>query len=154
MITLIYQMFFKYVFQGFQLISWCRCWLLFLSIFSMVQLTLRRVMDTAKQVTKSGNLNEFSMVLLNNTLSLPLGLLLIYVFNEVDYLYSTWVCFSLHLHNYKGNCFLTRFGKMGGSCWLGQTRFLFGLTWNTLSYYLKMIYFNNYHYYFTRKTQV
>ncbi|CAL9769013.1 unnamed protein product [Musa acuminata subsp. burmannicoides] len=52
-------------------------------------LTLRRVMDTAKQVTKSGNLNEFSMVLLNNTLSLPLGLLLIFAFNEVDYLYKT-----------------------------------------------------------------
>ncbi|PSS26627.1 GDP-mannose transporter like [Actinidia chinensis var. chinensis] len=52
-------------------------------------LTLRRVMDTAKQVTRSGNLNEFSMVLLNNTLSLPLGLLLIFVFNEVDYLSTT-----------------------------------------------------------------
>lgn len=52
-------------------------------------LTLRRVMDTAKQVTKSGNLNEFSMVLLNNTLSLPLGILLIFVFNEVDYLSRT-----------------------------------------------------------------
>ncbi|OVA07497.1 hypothetical protein BVC80_8509g6 [Macleaya cordata] len=52
-------------------------------------LTLRRVMDTAKQVTKSGNLNEFSMVLLNNTLSLPLGVLLIFVFNEVDYLSQT-----------------------------------------------------------------
>ncbi|KAB1210568.1 GDP-mannose transporter GONST1 [Morella rubra] len=52
-------------------------------------LTLRRVMDTAKQVTKSGNLNEFSMVLLNNTLSLPLGILLILVFNEVDYLSGT-----------------------------------------------------------------
>ncbi|KAK9292999.1 hypothetical protein L1049_020983 [Liquidambar formosana] len=52
-------------------------------------LTLRRVMDTAKQVTKSGSLNEFSMVLLNNTLSLPLGLLLIFVFNEVDYLSRT-----------------------------------------------------------------
>ncbi|PIA47730.1 hypothetical protein AQUCO_01400376v1 [Aquilegia coerulea] len=52
-------------------------------------LTLRRVMDTAKQVTKSGNLNEFSMVLLNNTLSLPLGVLLIFVFNEVDYLSTT-----------------------------------------------------------------
>ncbi|GMH06696.1 hypothetical protein Nepgr_008536 [Nepenthes gracilis] len=52
-------------------------------------LTLRRVMDTAKQVTRSGNLNEFSMVLLNNTLSLPLGLLLVFVFNEVDYLYQT-----------------------------------------------------------------
>ncbi|XP_074587331.1 GDP-mannose transporter GONST1-like [Curcuma longa] len=52
-------------------------------------LTLRRVMDTAKQVTKSGNLNEFSMVILNNMLSLPLGLLLIFAFNEVEYLYKT-----------------------------------------------------------------
>lgn len=52
-------------------------------------LTLRRVMDTAKQVTKSGNLNEFSMVLLNNTLSLPLGVILMFVFNEVDYLSTT-----------------------------------------------------------------
>ncbi|XP_015577060.1 GDP-mannose transporter GONST1 [Ricinus communis] len=52
-------------------------------------LTLRRVMDTAKQVTKSGNLNEFSMVLLNNTLSLPLGIILIFVFNEVEYLSKT-----------------------------------------------------------------
>lgn len=52
-------------------------------------LTLRSKMDTAKQVTQSGNLNEFSMVLLNNILSLPLGLLLIFVFNEVDYLYET-----------------------------------------------------------------
>jgi GDP-mannose transporter len=34
-------------------------------------------------------LNEFSMVLLNNTLSLPLGILLIFVFNEVDYLSRT-----------------------------------------------------------------
>ncbi|KAK2445026.1 golgi nucleotide sugar transporter [Trifolium repens] len=52
-------------------------------------LTLRRVMDTAKQYTKSGNLNEFSMVLLNNTLSLPLGIFLTVVFNEVDYLLTT-----------------------------------------------------------------
>lgn len=52
-------------------------------------LTLRRVMDTAKQVTKSGDLNEFSMVLLNNTLSIPLGILLIFTFNEVDYLSKT-----------------------------------------------------------------
>ncbi|KAL7151944.1 hypothetical protein ABFS83_04G065700 [Erythranthe nasuta] len=52
-------------------------------------LTLRRVMDTAKQVTKSGELNEFSMVMLNNTLSLPLGILLVFVFNEVDYLTQT-----------------------------------------------------------------
>ncbi|KAL0389280.1 UNVERIFIED_CONTAM: GDP-mannose transporter GONST1, partial [Sesamum calycinum] len=57
------------------------------SLFLM--LTLRRVMDTAKQVTKSGDLNEFSMVMLNNTLSLPLGILLIFVFNEVDYLSKT-----------------------------------------------------------------
>ncbi|KAJ8453096.1 hypothetical protein Cgig2_014859 [Carnegiea gigantea] len=54
-----------------------------------LMLTLRRLMDTAKQVTRSGNLNEFSMVLLNNTLSLPLGTLLIFIFKEVDYLYET-----------------------------------------------------------------
>ncbi|CAB4289174.1 unnamed protein product [Prunus armeniaca] len=52
-------------------------------------LTLRRVMDTAKLVTKSGKLNEFSRVLLNNTLSLPLGIVLIFVFREVDYLFTT-----------------------------------------------------------------
>uniref|UniRef100_A0A1D1YI27 GDP-mannose transporter GONST1 n=1 Tax=Anthurium amnicola TaxID=1678845 RepID=A0A1D1YI27_9ARAE len=52
-------------------------------------LTLRRTMDTAKQVTKSGNLNEFSMVLLNNILSLPLGAFLIFVFGEVEYLSTT-----------------------------------------------------------------
>ncbi|KAL2557285.1 GDP-mannose transporter GONST1 [Forsythia ovata] len=52
-------------------------------------LTLRRVMDTAKHVTNSGELNEFSMVLLNNTLSLPLGMLLVFVFNEVNYLSTT-----------------------------------------------------------------
>ncbi|KAJ8769161.1 hypothetical protein K2173_000936 [Erythroxylum novogranatense] len=52
-------------------------------------LTLRRIMDTAKQVTKSGSLNEFSMVLLNNTLSLPLGIILILVFHEVEYLSTT-----------------------------------------------------------------
>ncbi|KAK4775378.1 hypothetical protein SAY86_010313 [Trapa natans] len=53
-------------------------------------LTLQKVMDTAKQVTKSGNLNEFSMVLLNNTLSLPLGVIPMFVFNEVDYLIDTF----------------------------------------------------------------
>lgn len=57
--------------------------------FVMVQLTLRRLMDTAKQVTKSGELNEFSMVMLNNSLSLPLGIFLVCVFNEVDYLLQT-----------------------------------------------------------------
>ncbi|KAJ7541633.1 hypothetical protein O6H91_10G067900 [Diphasiastrum complanatum] len=52
-------------------------------------LTLRKVMDLAKQVTKSGSLNEFSMVLLNNLLSLPLGLGLILVFQEAPYLLSS-----------------------------------------------------------------
>ncbi|XP_074566822.1 GDP-mannose transporter GONST1-like [Curcuma longa] len=52
-------------------------------------LTLRWVMESAKQVTKSGNLNEFSMVLLNNTLSLPLGIVLMFAFQEVQYLYET-----------------------------------------------------------------
>ncbi|GER39365.1 GDP-mannose transporter [Striga asiatica] len=52
-------------------------------------LTLRRIMDTAKQVTKSGELNEFSMVMLNNSLSLPLGICLMFMFNEVEYLSQT-----------------------------------------------------------------
>ncbi|XLS52164.1 hypothetical protein HN51_012841, partial [Arachis hypogaea] len=54
-----------------------------------LMLTLRRVMDLAKQVTKPGNLNEFTMVLLNNTLSLTLGVFLIIVFSEMDYLLRT-----------------------------------------------------------------
>nr|CAB3503351.1 unnamed protein product [Digitaria exilis] len=52
-------------------------------------LTLRHVMDSAKQATKSGNLNELSMVLLNNILSLPLGIILVLGFNEVGYLLET-----------------------------------------------------------------
>ncbi|KAM0881981.1 hypothetical protein ACQ4PT_032604 [Festuca glaucescens] len=52
-------------------------------------LTLRHVMDSAKQATKSGNLNELSMVLLNNALSLPLGIILVLGFNEVEYLLET-----------------------------------------------------------------
>ncbi|XP_020244869.1 GDP-mannose transporter GONST2-like isoform X3 [Asparagus officinalis] len=48
-------------------------------------LTLRRVMDTAKQSTRSGSLNEVSMVLLNNSLSLPFGIFLILFFNEWEY---------------------------------------------------------------------
>ncbi|CAM6084709.1 unnamed protein product [Calypogeia fissa] len=43
-------------------------------------LRLRKVMDIAKRKTSSGTLNEFSMVLLNNLLSLPLGLGLICIF--------------------------------------------------------------------------
>lgn len=42
-------------------------------------------MDTAKAVTKSGSLNEVSMVLLNNLLSLPLGAFLIILFDEWSY---------------------------------------------------------------------
>lgn len=49
-------------------------------------LTLRKVMDVAKQATRSGNLNEYSMVLLNNSLSLPLGLVLAFMFNETQFL--------------------------------------------------------------------
>lgn len=49
-------------------------------------LTLRKVMDVARRATQSGNLNEYSMVLLNNSLSLPLGLVLAFLFNEVHYL--------------------------------------------------------------------
>ncbi|KAK6235016.1 hypothetical protein SCA6_010353 [Theobroma cacao] len=48
-------------------------------------LTLRRVMDKAKQTTKSGSLNEVSMVLLNNLLSLPFAIFLIIVLNEWEY---------------------------------------------------------------------
>ncbi|KAL9238706.1 hypothetical protein vseg_013093 [Gypsophila vaccaria] len=48
-------------------------------------LTLRMVMDKAKQVTKSGSLNEVSMVLLNNSLSLPFAVFLILVFDEWSY---------------------------------------------------------------------
>ncbi|KAF3439557.1 hypothetical protein FNV43_RR17835 [Rhamnella rubrinervis] len=48
-------------------------------------LTLRRVMDEAKKSTKSGALNEFSMVFLNNLLSLPFAILLILMFQEWEY---------------------------------------------------------------------
>ncbi|KAJ8769777.1 hypothetical protein K2173_007637 [Erythroxylum novogranatense] len=48
-------------------------------------LTLRRVMDKAKQCTRKGSLNEISMVLLNNLLSLPFALILILLFDEWEY---------------------------------------------------------------------
>nr|ABF99644.1 GONST2 Golgi Nucleotide sugar transporter, putative [Oryza sativa Japonica Group] len=54
-------------------------------------LTLRRVMDVAKQSTKSGSLNEVSMVLLNNALSIPLALILIVIFDEWQYVYEVEV---------------------------------------------------------------
>lgn len=52
-------------------------------------LTLRKVMDTAKQLTRSGSLNEISMVLLNNLLSLPFGIILILLFDEWEYIKTT-----------------------------------------------------------------
>ncbi|XP_004500240.2 GDP-mannose transporter GONST2 [Cicer arietinum] len=48
-------------------------------------LTLRWVMDEAKKSTKSGSLNEVSMVLLNNLLSLPFAIVMIFLFHEWDY---------------------------------------------------------------------
>jgi GDP-mannose transporter len=45
-------------------------------------------MDVAKQSTKSGSLNEVSMVLLNNALSIPLALILIVIFDEWQYVYE------------------------------------------------------------------
>ncbi|KAI3972252.1 hypothetical protein MKW92_016487 [Papaver armeniacum] len=47
------------------------------------------VIIVSPRITKSGNLNEFMMVLPNNTLSLPLRLLLIFLFDEVDYCFNT-----------------------------------------------------------------
>ncbi|ESW18721.1 hypothetical protein PHAVU_006G064700 [Phaseolus vulgaris] len=48
-------------------------------------LTLRWVMDEAKRSTKSGSLKEVSMVLLNNLLSLPFAIILIFLFGEWHY---------------------------------------------------------------------
>ncbi|GAQ82356.1 GDP-mannose transporter [Klebsormidium nitens] len=47
-------------------------------------LYLRKAMDTAKAATKSGTLNEYSMVMLNNLLSLPLILVLVCLTDEVS----------------------------------------------------------------------
>ncbi|KAF3334591.1 GDP-mannose transporter GONST1-like protein [Carex littledalei] len=54
-------------------------------------LTLRRVMDTAEQLTKSGSLNKISMVLLNNALSIPFAIILILLFDEWEYVYNSEV---------------------------------------------------------------
>ncbi|XP_058109207.1 GDP-mannose transporter GONST2-like isoform X2 [Magnolia sinica] len=56
-----------------------------------LMLTLRRVMDTAKQSTRSGTLNEISMVLLNNVLSLPFAIFLILIFSEWESVYNSHV---------------------------------------------------------------
>jgi GDP-mannose transporter len=42
-------------------------------------------MDGAKKYTRSGSLNEVSMVLLNNLLSLPFAAFLIILFDEWEY---------------------------------------------------------------------
>ncbi|CAO2825153.1 unnamed protein product [Amaranthus hypochondriacus] len=52
-------------------------------------LTLRMAMEKAKQLTKSGSLNEVSMVLLNNLLSLPFAMILIVIFDEWSYVTNT-----------------------------------------------------------------
>jgi GDP-mannose transporter len=80
--------FFCFLFFG-QIIDSYDFQILNLILSHCFQLTLRKLMDVAKHSTKSGNLNEFSMVLLNNFLSLPLGLLLILIFKEWQYLYTT-----------------------------------------------------------------
>ncbi|KAH9661824.1 GDP-mannose transporter GONST2 [Citrus sinensis] len=54
-------------------------------------LTLRQVMDKAKQATRSGSLNEVSMVLLNNLLSLPFAMFLILIFDEWRYVMNAGV---------------------------------------------------------------
>lgn len=60
-------------------------------ICNLWQLTLRLVMDKAKQATKSGSLNNMSMVLLNNLLSLPFAIFLIFVLNEWEYVINACV---------------------------------------------------------------
>ncbi|KAJ8452675.1 hypothetical protein Cgig2_005011 [Carnegiea gigantea] len=70
-------------------------------------LTLRMVMDKAKQVTKSGNLNEVSMVLLNNSLSLPFAVILILMFDEWQYVncgYNANVLGSSNVKRIVGTC--------------------------------------------------
>ncbi|CAI5514632.1 unnamed protein product [Closterium sp. Naga37s-1] len=62
-------------------------WQIFNCFFTAAySLTLRRVMDSAKAATKSGQLSEFTMVLLNNALSFPPAILLIIAFSETKYL--------------------------------------------------------------------
>ncbi|CAI5470550.1 unnamed protein product [Closterium sp. Yama58-4] len=62
-------------------------WQIFNCFFTAAySLTLRKVMDSAKAATKSGQLSEFTMVLLNNALSFPPAILLIIAFSETKYL--------------------------------------------------------------------
>lgn len=76
--------------------------------FFLWQLTLRWVMDEAKKSTKSGSLNEVSMVLLNNLLSLPFAIVLIFLFGEWDYVMHVWVnIFSVIINLRSPLCFLT-----------------------------------------------
>ncbi|XP_016577707.2 GDP-mannose transporter GONST2 isoform X4 [Capsicum annuum] len=59
-------------------------------------LTLRRVMDRAKQFTESGSLNEVSMVLLNNGISIPFAIILIFLFDEWSYIINAFFPFLFH----------------------------------------------------------
>eukprot|EP00271_Cylindrocystis_brebissonii_P018926 TRINITY_DN5527_c0_g1_i1.p1 TRINITY_DN5527_c0_g1~~TRINITY_DN5527_c0_g1_i1.p1 ORF type:complete len:406 (-),score=108.33 TRINITY_DN5527_c0_g1_i1:633-1850(-) len=68
---------FSRVGYAWQLLNCC-----FTAAYSLL---LRRVMDKAKAASKSGHLSEFSMVLLNNSLSLPLAAVLILIFGELTY---------------------------------------------------------------------
>uniref|UniRef100_A0A453S439 Uncharacterized protein n=1 Tax=Aegilops tauschii subsp. strangulata TaxID=200361 RepID=A0A453S439_AEGTS len=78
------------------------------------QLTLRHVMDSAKQATKSGNLNELSMVLLNNVLSLPLGIILVLGFNEASS-EDAYVLASHHCKRSFGACYQLYFHVVSSS---------------------------------------
>lgn len=61
------------------------------SWLGLVQLTLRRVMDTAKAATRSGTISEFSMVLLNNALSFPPAIVMILAFGEYEFILKSYV---------------------------------------------------------------
>lgn len=71
-----------------------------LFVFAL-QLTLRKVMDSAKAASKTGQISEFSMVLLNNALSFPPAIVLILLFGEMRFIVQSCVlpnptlaCFS------------------------------------------------------------
>lgn len=68
------------------------------------QLTLRHVMDRAKQFTKSGSLNEVSMVLLNNGISIPFAIGLIFLFDEWNYVINAYVLYLCYYFMRRLSC--------------------------------------------------
>ena len=46
-------------------------------------------MDEAKAASKTGTISEFTMVLLNNSLSFPPAIILILLFGEVNYVINS-----------------------------------------------------------------